>query len=52
MLESEIQAKVIKWFEDNHQALVIKHITSNVKGLPDLQVLLPNGRHFFIEIKK
>ena len=49
--ESIIQYKIIKWFESNYKALVVKHIKTNINGFPDLQILMPDGRNFFIEVK-
>lgn len=51
MLESAVQGKIIKQLEAIG-CVVIKIIKANKNGIPDLLVLLPNGRAVFIEVKK
>lgn len=51
MLESAVQSKIIKQLE-KLGCIVIKIIRANKSGIPDLLVLLPNGRAVFIEVKK
>jgi Holliday junction resolvase len=50
MLESKIQAKIIKRFTDEGY-LVIKLIKTNKNGIPDL-MLLKDGKVLFIEVKR
>jgi len=50
MLESKIQAKIIKRFTDEGY-FVIKLIKTNKNGIPDLMAL-KNGKTIFIEVKR
>jgi len=50
MLESKIQAKIIKRFTDEGY-FVIKLIKTNKNGIPDLMIL-KDGKTIFIEVKK
>lgn len=50
MLESKIQAKIIKRFTDDGY-LVIKLIKTSLNGIPDLMVL-KDGKVLFVEVKR
>jgi Holliday junction resolvase len=50
MLESKIQAKIIKRFTDEGY-FVIKLIKTNKNGIPDLMIL-KDGKTIFIEVKR
>jgi Holliday junction resolvase len=50
MLESKIQAKIIKRYTDEGY-FVIKLIKTNKNGIPDL-MLLKDGKTIFIEVKR
>lgn len=49
MLESQIQAKIIKRYQ-NDGYIVVKLIKTNTNGIPDL-MCLKNGETIFIEVK-
>ena len=50
MSEAKLQAKIIKWLEDNGY-YVVKTIVSNKKGVPDILACSPTGRFVAIEVK-
>jgi Holliday junction resolvase len=50
MLESKIQAKIIKRFTDAGY-LVIKLIKTSKNGIPDLMIL-KDGKVLFVEVKR
>lgn len=50
MSEAKLQAKIIKWLEDNGY-YVVKTIVSNKKGVPDILACSPKGRFVAIEVK-
>jgi Holliday junction resolvase len=50
MLESKIQAKIIKRFTDSGY-MVIKLIKTSKNGIPDLMAL-KDGKTIFIEVKR
>ena len=52
MLETWIQKKIINYLEKKEWFEVIKLIKLNKNWYPDLQVLIWNWRHFWIEVKQ
>lgn len=50
MLESKIQAKVIKRYTDQGY-FVVKLIKTNKNGIPDL-MMLKDGKVLFVEVKR
>lgn len=50
MSEQELQKKIIDWLNNNGY-YVVKTITCNRKGVPDILACSPNGRFIAIEVK-
>lgn len=48
--EAKLQSRIIKFLEKKWYT-VLKLIKTNKNGIPDLQVLTWNGKHFWIEVK-
>lgn len=50
MLESSIQAKILKYLKDNH-IFSYKNITCNKPGIPDITTII-KGKAVFFEVKR
>ena len=50
MSEQKLQAKILKWLQDNG-FYVVKTIVSNKKGIPDILACTPAGAFLAIEVK-
>lgn len=50
MTEQQIQKKIIKWLEDNSY-YVIKIVTANKSGVPDIIACDKDGKFVAIEVK-
>lgn len=51
MLEANLEKKVVEWVEENG-GLCLKLYLANQRGFPDRLIVWPDGRVFFVELKK